>query len=655
MDYQQLDIFDMTRQTFQIDKPIRLIELFAGVGSQAMALRDLGADFEHYRVVEFDKFAVASYNTIHGTNFETTDIRNISGVDLGICDTGKFCYITTYSFPCFVGNTFVLTRDGLKQIDGIIPGDYVLTHSNEYKKVLKSGYTGTKNIFSVKGMCIDEIKCTNNHKFYARKMIGHYPRNKNGKRFRTREFLRPEWIECESLTKDYYLGVATNQNSVIPTWDGTDFKWSDGRKSRHKNQLSKLMGNHSFWWIIGRYLGDGWIRTQGGVIICCSKNETHEILPHLRNCVFSYSISAERTVNKIHIAIKELQCFCERFGRGAKGKRLPGFVFDMPCELLKSLIDGYVSSDGCYTQGLYKISSISKELVYGFAQLVAKAYKVPYRIYKTERPKKCKIEGRTVNQNDTYQLVWKLQKKKQDKAFYEKGYVWFPIKSVENTNSKEKVYDITVEDSHSFTANGAIVHNCQDLSVAGKQKGMTKGSGTRSGLLWEVERLLNECIELPQVLLMENVPAVHSQANIPDFQKWIDFLESKGYSNYWKDLNAKDYGVAQNRDRCFMVSFLGEWNYKFPQPIPLERKLKDYLEDEVDEKYYINNEKSQKLIQTLIENGTLQGCIGNINPSGNGMNGNVYAGDLSPTITTNKGDGAKIFVDLSLKNPNKKR
>ena len=100
MDYQQLYIFDMTRPTFQIDKPIRLIELFAGVGSQAMALRDLGADFEHCRVVEFDRFAVSSYNAIHGTDFETTDIRNISGVDLGICGTDKFCYIMTYSFPC---------------------------------------------------------------------------------------------------------------------------------------------------------------------------------------------------------------------------------------------------------------------------------------------------------------------------------------------------------------------------------------------------------------------------------------------------------------------------------------------------------------------------------------------------------------------------
>lgn len=178
----------------------------------------------------------------------------------------------------------------------------------------------------------------------------------------------------------------------------------------------------------------------------------------------------------------------------------------------------------------------------------------------------------------------------------------YNIGSIVNANA----LDLRIVDTDKYCYIMTYSFPCQDLSLAGKRKGMAKGSGTRSGLLWEVERLLNECSELPQVLLMENVPQVHSKANMPDFQKWIDFLESKGYSNYWQDLNAKDYGVAQNRDRCFMVSLLGEWNYKFPQPIPLERKLKDYLEDEVDDKYYINNEKAQKLIQTLIENGTLK-------------------------------------------------
>ena len=142
---------------------------------------------------------------------------------------------------------------------------------------------------------------------------------------------------------------------------------------------------------------------------------------------------------------------------------------------------------------------------------------------------------------------------------------------------------------------------------------MSKGSGTRSGLLWEVERILTEIKdsggELPQILFMENVPQVHGKKNMPDFQKWIDFLESLGYTNYWKDLNAKDYGIAQNRNRCFMFSFLGNYLYRFPEPVELKNTMKDYLESNVDEKYYINNEKAQKLIQTLIDNGTLPSTI----------------------------------------------
>ena len=127
--------------------------------------------------------------------------------------------------------------------------------------------------------------------------------------------------------------------------------------------------------------------------------------------------------------------------------------------------------------------------------------------------------------------------------------------------------------------------------------------------MWEVERILSEiidgCGELPQISFMENVPQVHGKKNIEDFKKWLEFLESLGYTNYWQDLNAKNYGVAQNRNRCFMFSFLGNYSYDFPKPILLKKKLKDYLEDNVDEKYYINNEKADKLIKQLIGNGTL--------------------------------------------------
>ena len=95
---EQMSLFNAP--IYKINKPIRLIELFAGIGAQAKALERLNANFEHYRICEFDKFAVNSYNAVHGTHFEPSDITQITADDLGIVDTDKYCYIMTYSFPC---------------------------------------------------------------------------------------------------------------------------------------------------------------------------------------------------------------------------------------------------------------------------------------------------------------------------------------------------------------------------------------------------------------------------------------------------------------------------------------------------------------------------------------------------------------------------
>ena len=145
---------------------------------------------------------------------------------------------------------------------------------------------------------------------------------------------------------------------------------------------------------------------------------------------------------------------------------------------------------------------------------------------------------------------------------------------------------------------------CTDISIAGLMGGMAKDSGTRSGLLWECERILNELKEsdsLPQVTIMENVPAIHSDQNRPHFRKWLDFLESLGYSNFVEDLNASDYGIAQNRDRTFVVSILGEWNYKFPEPIELTTCIEDYFEDLSDEQALQLVVKSKKALDLLVE------------------------------------------------------
>ena len=139
---------------------------------------------------------------------------------------------------------------------------------------------------------------------------------------------------------------------------------------------------------------------------------------------------------------------------------------------------------------------------------------------------------------------------------------------------------------------------CTDLSKAGKQKGMSRESGTRSGLLWEVERLLKETKELPQILLMENVPDVLSEKFRKDFFEWCNFLEKLGYTNKYAILNAKDFGVPQNRKRCFMLSWLGDFYYDFPEKIPMKPFI-DFLD--FNEDYIIKPEKLTKTQKNCIK------------------------------------------------------
>lgn len=170
---------------------------------------------------------------------------------------------------------------------------------------------------------------------------------------------------------------------------------------------------------------------------------------------------------------------------------------------------------------------------------------------------------------------------------------------------------------------------CQDISLAGKQKGMVDGSRSNYGYVFLDTVEATPYHERPKVLLMENVKALFSEKFRDDWREIQLRLERMGYTNHADILNAKDYGVAQNRERVFIVSILGEYNYTFPKPIQLTKRLKDYLEDKVDEKYYLSAK--------TIENSFLN-YKGNHNKGGFKRDkifiDNVNRKEISQTITT---------------------
>lgn len=183
----------------------------------------------------------------------------------------------------------------------------------------------------------------------------------------------------------------------------------------------------------------------------------------------------------------------------------------------------------------------------------------------------------------------------------------FPTTDVCNVSGK----DLGIVDKDCYEYILTYSFPCTDISLAGQRKGMEEGSGTRSALLWEVQRILEELKaddSLPQILLMENVTEVHRQVNRPHFMKWMAFLDGIGYTSYVQDLNAYDYGVAQNRYRTFVLSILGQYNYKFPNPIPLTKCMEDYFEDLSEDqalKYIVKSEKALNLLVELDNDGKL--------------------------------------------------
>ena len=139
---------------------------------------------------------------------------------------------------------------------------------------------------------------------------------------------------------------------------------------------------------------------------------------------------------------------------------------------------------------------------------------------------------------------------------------------------------------------------CTDISSAGQQKGLEKGSGTRSSLLWECQKAIE--IKRPKYCLMENVAALVSEKFRPFYIEWERLMCRYGYNNYSKVLNAKDYGIPQNRERIFMVSVLDpNKTFYWPEPMRLEKRLKDVLEQNVDEKYYLSDLSINRLKKNL--------------------------------------------------------
>ena len=190
---------------------------------------------------------------------------------------------------------------------------------------------------------------------------------------------------------------------------------------------------------------------------------------------------------------------------------------------------------------------------------------------------------------------------------------------------------------------------CQDISVAGKMKGLKPDSGTRSSLLWDNIKLLRKAREygnLPKYLMFENVKNLISKKFINDFNNLIDILEELGFYSYWQVINGKDCGVPQSRERVFVISIrkdIDQRKYTFPIPFDSGIRLKDVLEENVDEKYYLSDDKVQEFLKTIDldkigRNGNGFEQVGYINDY-NGDANRIYSDNIARTLKSEAGGG----------------
>lgn len=499
---------------------MNVLSLCDGMSCGQIALNELGIKIDNYYASEIKDIAIK----VTKDNFPNTiflgDVNNIHYKD-GILssDNGEYNVdnidLVMFGSPCITGESLILTKEGYKKLLDVKINDYVLSHDNKYHKIINIWDKGEKEVFNISGHCFDSIKATKNHKFLVRKKIQVRNFKTNGY---IRSFESPIWINLEELIgkeKEYYLGTAINRESKIPKWNGVELNKTHGG-TYVKNTLN--MEDSNLWYLVGRYIGDGWLkknykstkntRPYCGVIICCGKTEKEEFINKISSD-YKYNIVEDRTTYKFTFSNTELASFLSQFGSGAKNKFLPGFIFDLPIVLLKSFLEGYFDADGFKDEnkGIINFSTISKKLAYGIAQCAMKVYQMPCSIIMHKTKDKTVIEGRLVNQNDYYTGSIKFKKTGKEHCFYEDGYVWYNIKRIEKLEKKERVYDIEVEESHSFIANNCIVHNCQSFSIAMKKEfRVGLEDKEKSGLFLECYRVLKEVN--PKFFLMENVASM---------------------------------------------------------------------------------------------------------------------------------------------------
>ena len=537
---------------------MKFIDIFAGIGGFRSGLEKAGHQCIGY--IEWDKFARQSYQAMYDTKGEFTDndIQKTKGIELPEAD------LWTFGSPCFAKGTLIQTNDGLIPIEKIKVDQQVVTIDGSLQKVTQTMVHNTEQIYQLKVEGNLLIQVTGNHPVFARKRrerhIGH-------------TFDEPEWIKVKDLKKGDLI-----------------------QQYNPKIKMTRRLTDEQVW-LLGRYVADGYIvntkrkRRQNSyvhrVVFCIGKKKADSFKAHVLNYHLSSSVSNKNgSCIKFSIYNEEFMDLASEFGRGAANKEIPLWVFGLSLNQRKLFIDGYTSGDGSLVANktMQSVTTISKKLALGFAKLVECTLNRPASVFYVKTADTHVIEGRRVNQQDQYQIHYRIEdngKLLWHSKIYE-GNMWKPVKTVKKIELDKAipVFNLEVENNHTYNANGIICHNCTNISIAGNRTGI---EGKESRMFFEVIRLLKERAKnqktLPTYLIMENVKNLLSSNQGRDFAEVIYQMDSVGYDVEWCVFDSAEV-VPQHRERIYIIGHLREKCTK--QVFPVKRQSESTVKPRIE-------------------------------------------------------------------------
>ena len=559
---------------------LKLIDLFAGTGAFTYA-------FEKTKKVDcvFANDMVEMSKKIYDENFShKLLLKDLNDIDVKNIPSHS---ILTGGFPCFIAGTKVLTSDCYKNIEDVKLTDKLITHTGKSQNILnlqQKDFTGI--LYNIKIKYHGEIiSCTPEHPFYIREQ-----NKKWNNELRKYDYLysEPQWITAENLHKKSYFGMVINTKSEIP-----EFTFTQKINKNNTKEVTLKLDKPEYWYLMGYFIGNGWIEESKKNIIRFAINNKYEqevfeiinkVLPITDKKCDSGKCKKFGCINFVWFNI------FKKFGKYAHGKKIPEWVHNAPKCLIEEFIKGYNKADGCVCNDVIQITTVSHDLAYSLQRLYLKLGHI-FSINKFSRPKTTVIEGRTVNQKDTYCIRGKINKIKQS-GFIENEYAWVPLSKINKKNIQNvKVYNFEVDIDNSYIVDNTIVHNCQPFSIAGKQEGF---HDIRSNVFWKILEIID--FHNPPFIILENVKNLVSHDDGKTFETIRKHISDRNYHIRYKVLDTSEItGIPQHRERIYIVCIKSKEIYdRFTLDFENKNKLpiSQMLETHVNQKYYYTDKSS---------------------------------------------------------------